>query len=129
MAFLGMQAERGNGPCLKTAQIDRLIRFNAIAIAALINAAQGRFDLLQQFALPVTGPQIKRGIALNLGAVHLVGLVQIFLGQPGDGVTRLIQQFGPPGFQLLAEIQKLQRVHEFLFLARTIAFREQDRRG
>ena len=79
MAFLRMKAKRSDGPRFKAAKIDWLVSFNAIAIAAIINPPQGRFDFLQQFAFTVAGSKVKSGIAFNLRAIHLVWLMQIFL--------------------------------------------------
>jgi hypothetical protein len=47
VAFLCMQAKRGNGPRLKASQINRLVSFDAIAIAAIFNTPQCRLDFLQ----------------------------------------------------------------------------------
>ena len=100
MTFLGMQAERRDRPCLQPPQIDRLVRFHAVAITAIVDPTQCGL-ISQQFAFAVASKDRSRR-CLDLRAVHLTGR-QVLLRQIGDGLGGLGNQLGTPAFQLFME--------------------------
>ena len=113
MPFLRMQAERGNRAGLEAAKIDRLIRLDTIAIAAVIDTTQRRLDFLQQLALAVMGAKVDGSVAFDLRTVHLVRPVKVFLRQIGDRLGGLGQQ--------LAAVYNVIEDHQALFASEAAA--------
>ena len=65
MALLRFHRQRGDRPRLKPAQRDRLAGFLAIAVGAVLDAADGFVDLGNQLALAVARPQLDGAVGFG----------------------------------------------------------------
>src|SRR5579883_1661709 len=124
VALLGFEAQRRDGTGLEAADADRLVRLLAIAVAAVLDAHQGGIDLGDQLALAIARAQLDRPLGLERSAIGDVGLREALFFEVLKRLRRFRQELGPPAQQLLAEIFELQRVHELLFIGRSIVWRK-----
>ena len=73
MPFLGFQAKRRDGPCLKPAQTDRLAGFLTVSVSVIIDALQGLVDFRDELAGPVAGAQLQGPVRLGRRPVGNIG--------------------------------------------------------
>src|SRR6267143_1990360 len=109
-ARLRLDGERCRRPRDQPRDADRLSRFLAVAVAALLDAAQGLVDFLQELPLAVARAKLQRVLFLDRCLVGRVGL-QFVLAQMLRGETRLLQQFSLSLEQALAEERELFGAH------------------
>ena len=114
MAFLGLDRKRRNGARIKAFQADGIARLFAIAVSAIVDPLQGRFNLGNEFALPVTRPKLKGAVGFRRGPVRQIRQDMILVLQMGDGFPAFAQDVFLPGIQLLPEIRRLPFIHERL---------------
>jgi len=69
VALLRLEAEGGDGACLKAPDADRLVRLLAIAVAAILDPHQRRIDLGDELALAVADAEREVPIVLERGTV------------------------------------------------------------
>ena len=120
MAFLRFDRERGDRPCLKSLDRDRLAGFLAIAVGALIEALQRGSDLGGQLALPIAGAQLDRAVGFGGRAIREIGMIVVLALQMLQGFLGFFQDVLAPGAQPFAEIVPLALIHEGLFVGWTI---------
>src|SRR3989454_3616090 len=107
---LRLDGERCRRPRDQSGDADRLSRFLAVAVAALLDAAQGLVDFLEELPLAVARAKLKRVLLLDRRLVGRIGL-QFVLAQMLRGEIRLLQQFPLRLEQALAEERELFRAH------------------
>src|ERR1044071_4403276 len=78
VAFLGFQAERGDRAGVEAGDADRLAGLLAVAVAAVLDPAQGLVDLGDQLPLAVTGAQLQGTIGLRRRPVGEVRMIFSF---------------------------------------------------
>ena len=84
MAFLGFNRQGGDRAGVEPLERNLLARLFAIAIGAIVDAADGGVDLGDQLALPVAGAQLNGAIRLRGGAICDIGVVLVFVLQGGQ---------------------------------------------
>src|SRR5437667_4448794 len=109
-ARLRLDGERRRRPRDQPGDADRLSRFLAVAVAALLDAAQGLVDFLEELPLAVACAKLKRVLLLDRRLVGRIGL-QFVLAQMLRGEIHLLQQFPLRLEQALAEERELFRAH------------------
>ena len=80
------------------------------------------FDLGDELALAVAGPEFNRPVGLGGGAVGEIGVIFAFLLQRGQRVAAFVEDRLPPGDELAAEIFPLSLAHERFVVRRLVAF-------
>src|SRR5919107_1069350 len=128
VALLGLEREGGDRAGLEALQRDRLARVLAVAVAAVLDAREGRGDLGDELSLAVSGAQLDRAVRLGGGAVGDVGVVLVLGLERGEGLLRLTQDVALPLDELAPEILALPVVHERLVVARPITLVDEDLR-
>src|SRR5687768_2398345 len=116
VALLRLDRERCDRARLEPLQRDRLAGFLAIAVGAVVDAADGGVDLGDQLALAVTRAQFDGAVGLRGRAVGEVWMIDVLVLQLDQRRLRLAQYFLFPCEQLGAEIIALTLVHERLLL-------------
>src|SRR5438270_13323958 len=76
VAFLRFEGHGRDRPSLEAAERNRFAGHFAIAIFALVEAADRAIDLGDQLALAVAGAKLNRPVGLARGTVGKVGLAQ-----------------------------------------------------
>src|SRR5436190_6716089 len=109
-ARLRLDGERRRRPRDQPGDADRLSRFLAVAVAALLDAAQGLVDFLEELPLAIARAELQRVLFLDRRLVGRIGL-QFVLPQMLRGEIRLLQQFPLRLEQALAEERELFGVH------------------
>jgi hypothetical protein len=100
VAFLGFEAERRRGPRVQSGQADRLAGLLAIAVGAVLDAAQGLVDLGDQLPLAIAGAKLKRPISFRGRAIGEIGVILGFFLEMGDRLARFAEDLIFPGQQL-----------------------------
>jgi len=65
VTLLGLDGQRRRGAGFQTSEADRLAGLLAIAVGAVLDAAQRFVDLGDQFALAVAGAQLQRPVGFR----------------------------------------------------------------
>ena len=81
VALLRLDRQRGDRARLKALQRDRLAGLLAIAVGAVVDAAQRGVDLGDQLALAVAGAQLDGPVGFRGGAVGEIGMVDVLVLQ------------------------------------------------
>src|SRR5947208_13323710 len=101
-ARLRLDGERRRRPRDQPGDADRLSRFLAVAVAALLDAAQGLVDFLEELPLAIARAELQRVRFLDRRLVGRIGL-QFVLPLIVRGVLPLLQQFPSRLDQAVAE--------------------------
>src|ERR1700704_5219599 len=109
-ARLRLDGKRRRRPRDQPGDPDRIARLLAVAIAALLDAAQGLVDFLEELPLAVARAKLQRVLFLDRRLVGRIGL-QLVLPQMLRGEIRLLQQFPLRLEQPLAEERELFGAH------------------
>ena len=126
MAFLRLDGQGGDGPCIQPLERDGLAGLFAKAIRAVFDPAQRRIDLGDQLALAVTGAKFQLAFGLGRGAVGQVGMRHGLGLQILDGLAAFLEDLFFPAIELAAEIFPLPLIHERLGFRRPVVGRELD---
>ena len=76
MALLRLQGHRRDRPCFQAGQRDRVARYFAISIFALVEATDRGIDLGDQLSLTVAGAELEAPVGFTRSAVGDVGLTE-----------------------------------------------------
>src|SRR2546426_274438 len=109
-ARLRLDGERCRRPRDQPGDADWVARLLAVAVAALLDTAQGLVDFLEELPLAVARAELKRVLLLDRRLVGRIGL-QFVLPQMLRGEIRLLQQFPLRLEQALAEERELLGAH------------------
>ena len=120
MAFLGFDGHGGDGAGFEALKADGLVSFFAISVGSAVDAVKGLVDFRDELAGAVAGPQFQGAVGFDAGAVGDVGFVNAAFGQAGEGSVGVAEEVGPPADQFLAEIFRLDGVHEFFEIGRPV---------
>src|SRR5262245_9994258 len=102
--------QRRGGPREQPRDADRLPRFLAPAVAAVVDPRERLVDLLHELALAVAGAELERVLLLDRRAVGGVGN-GVVLAQVLGGHVRVREQLLLHAAQPVAEERELGRVH------------------
>ena len=95
MTLLRFDGQRSDGPRIQPLERYRLARLLAKAVRAVLDPAQRRIDLGDQFALTVAGAQFQLALGLGGGAVGQIGMGHGFGLEILDGLPALRAEFLP----------------------------------
>src|SRR6266853_1669018 len=109
-ARLRLAGKRRRRPRDQPGDADRIARLLAVTVAALLDAAQGLVDFLEELPLAVARAKLQRVLFLDRRLVGRIGL-QFVLPQMLRGEIRLLQQFPLRLEQALAEERELFGAH------------------
>src|SRR6185503_18203864 len=116
--FLSFEAERRDRAGIEPRDGDRIARFLAKPVGAVLDALQRRVDLADQLALAVAGPQLQRAVAFRRRAIGHVRMVLAFFLEILERLAALAKDVVLPVLELPAEVVPLPRVHERLVFRR-----------
>src|SRR5689334_23696334 len=105
-ALLRFDRQRGHRARDEPRHADRLTRFLAVAVAAVLDHAQGLFDLLQKLAFPVARAQLERVFLLERRAIRRVGR-DLVLAQMLARIVGVAQDLVANVFEALPEEREL----------------------
>ena len=88
VAFLGFDAHGRRGASFQSGQADRFARLFAIAVRAVLDAAQGLVDLGDQLALAITGAELKSPVSFRGRAIGQIGVILGFFLEMGNNLSK-----------------------------------------
>ncbi len=116
--------QRGSELCFQAAEVDRVARVLTIAVGAIVEADQRQFDLAQQSFGAFPADSVKFPLDCRGGLIGLVALAGRISFVRSRNRVQFALGFRLQPQQLLAEIFRLQRIHELFAGRRRISVRQ-----
>src|SRR5439155_18925108 len=117
---LAVDAQRRRRARLEPLQADLHAAAVAVAVLVGVDARDGLVDLLDQLSLAIAVAQLERHVGLLARAVVRVGEHRGLVLHRVHGAVDLLRELGFEGFEDLAEMAALLRVHVLLALLRGV---------
>src|SRR5918995_2739490 len=117
---LAVDAQRRGRPRLEALQADLDAAAIAVAVFIRVDARDGLVDLLDQLALAVAVAQLERHVGLLAGAVVRIREHGRLVLHGVHRAVDFLRQLRLEGFEDLAEVRTLARVHVLLALFRRV---------
>ena len=103
MPLLSLDRERRDRTGIQATQRDRFPGLDAIAVAAVLDARERRFDLGDQLSLTIAGPELDRTIRFGRCAIGDIGMIFAFVLKRREGLLAFGEYRFAPSDQLSAE--------------------------
>src|SRR5580704_10360767 len=110
-ALLRLDRERCDGARLEALNADFLAGFQAIAVAAVLDALQRLIDLANEFALPVARAQLQAEFLFLRRPIVRIREIRGLILHVGDGAIHLFHEIALPAHEDLAEVLELLLAH------------------